>query len=122
MSTARSSSIIHPLPIWAVALIATLGSLLFGYATGVISGALPFMAHPVYQGGLGLSDVAEVIITAALPIGAAFGSVFGGNLSDRYGRRRMLLWLAHVEGSSHTEIDNLPAPLLEDHIPLQGRG
>ena len=75
MSTARSSSIIRPLPIWAVALIATLGSLLFGYDTGVISGALPFMAHPVDQGGLGLSDVAEGIITAALPIGAAFGSV-----------------------------------------------
>ena len=96
MSTARSSSIIRPLPIWAVALIATLGSLLFGYDTGVISGALPFMAHPVDQGGLGLSDVAEGIITAALPIGAAFGSVFGGNLSDRYGRRRMLLWLAVI--------------------------
>ena len=96
MSTANASPAVRPLPIWAVALIATLGSLLFGYDTGVISGALPFMAHPVADGGLGLSNVAEGIITAALPIGAAFGSVFGGGLSDRFGRRRMLLWLAVI--------------------------
>ncbi len=96
MSSGNTGSVVRPLPIWAVALIATLGSLLFGYDTGVISGALPFMAHPVAEGGLGLSDLAEGIITAALPIGAALGSVFGGGLSDRYGRRRMLLWLAVI--------------------------
>lgn len=84
------------MPIGAVAVIATLGSLLFGYDTGVISGALPFMGHAVADGGLGLSDFSEGIITAALPVGAIFGSVLGGALSDRFGRRRMLIWLAVV--------------------------
>ena len=67
----------------AVAAVATLGSLLFGYDTGVISGALPYMYMPDAAHGLQLTALEEGAIGGVLLIGAAFGALFGGRLSDR---------------------------------------
>ncbi|MER7394040.1 sugar porter family MFS transporter [Streptomyces sp. NPDC000151] len=80
----------------AIAAVATLGGLTFGYDTGVIAGALPFMAEPGREGGLGLTPVTEGVVTASLLVGAAAGAAFGGRLSDRYGRRHNILTLAFV--------------------------
>jgi MFS transporter, SP family, major inositol transporter len=76
--------------------VATLGALAFGYDTGVIAGALPFMSRAAEDGGLGLSAFSEGLVTAALILGAALGSFASGQLSDRFGRRRCLLVLAII--------------------------
>jgi major inositol transporter-like SP family MFS transporter len=76
--------------------VATLGSLLFGYDTGVISGALPYMSLPKAAGGLGLNTAQQGLVGGILAIGAAVGAIYGGRLSDKYGRRQNLLMLAIV--------------------------
>jgi major inositol transporter-like SP family MFS transporter len=77
-----------------ITVIATFGGLLFGYDTGVISGALPLMALSPGEGGLGLTPLNEGVVASSLVLGAAFGALFGGRLCDHHGRRRTILGLA----------------------------
>ncbi|WP_172120312.1 MFS transporter [Actinomyces faecalis] len=79
-----------------IALVATLGSLLFGYDTGVISGALPYMYLPKDAGGLALTAAEEGWIGGLLCLGAALGASVGGKLSDKYGRRHNITLLAII--------------------------
>jgi major inositol transporter-like SP family MFS transporter len=58
--------------------------LLFGYDTGVISGALPFL-----KADLNLSDVQEATVVSSLLFGAMIGALIGGKLSDVLGRRAL---------------------------------
>ncbi|MGB3355611.1 MAG: sugar porter family MFS transporter [Mycobacterium sp.] len=67
--------------------IATLGGLLFGYDTGVISGALLYMKDDLQLSAFGEATV----VSSLLFPGAAFGALFGGRVADRIGRKRTLL-------------------------------
>ncbi|OKL53816.1 MFS transporter [Bowdeniella nasicola] len=79
-----------------IAGIATLGSFLFGYDTGVISGALPYMYMSEAAHGLHLTAAEEGWVGGLLLLGAAIGALTGGQLSDRFGRRHNLLVLAAI--------------------------
>lgn len=64
------------------------GGILFGYDIGVMTGALPFL-----QDDWGLHGNASIIgwITSAVMFGAIFGGALAGQLSDKLGRRKMIL-------------------------------
>lgn len=81
----------NPKRIRLITLVSTIGGLCFGYDTGVISGALIFMKYD-----MNLTPAQEGFITSFLLFGAALGSLFGGYLSDKQGRRKNLLWVAAV--------------------------
>ncbi|MGO1591295.1 MAG: sugar porter family MFS transporter [Ancrocorticia sp.] len=77
-----------------VVFVATMGALAFGFDTGVISGAIPFLELPFSEGGLALSASQVGIVTSSLLLGAACGGLLSGNLADQRGRKRTLLILA----------------------------
>ncbi|WP_283680444.1 sugar porter family MFS transporter [Lentilactobacillus sp. Marseille-Q4993] len=64
------------------------GGILFGYDIGVMTGALPFL-----QTDWALQNNAGIIgwITSSVMLGAIFGGALAGQLSDKLGRRKMIL-------------------------------
>ncbi|HVF02788.1 MAG TPA: sugar porter family MFS transporter [Rubrobacteraceae bacterium] len=68
-----------------------LGGMLFGYDTGVISGAILFITPD-----LGLTPFLEGLVVASLLLGAAAGAGSAGPLSDRLGRRNLILIAAVI--------------------------
>jgi sugar porter (SP) family MFS transporter len=76
--------------VWLIALTAALGGLLFGYDWVVIGGAKPF-----FERYFGLTDPAlRGWANSCALIGCLLGAVSAGALSDRFGRKRLLLFSA----------------------------
>lgn len=71
-----------------------LGGLLFGYDLGIVAGALLFI-----KPALGLSPVQEGLVVSSLLFGAAIGAIGCGPLSDRTGRRWVVLLAAAIFGA-----------------------
>lgn len=72
--------------IYVIALIAATGGLLFGFDTGVISGAIPF-----FQKDFGVDNSMIEIVTTAGLLGAILGALFCGRITDRLGRKKVIL-------------------------------
>jgi len=72
-----------------ICLVATLGGLLFGYDTGVISGAIEFLTLR-----FNLDVVMKGWASGCVLIGCATGVLIVGPISDRFGRKKALLLAA----------------------------
>ena len=72
--------------------ITALGGLLFGYDTGVVSGALLFLKKDFG----GLSSFQEELVTSLLLVGAVLGALTAGRIADVLGRRLTVLITASV--------------------------
>jgi sugar porter (SP) family MFS transporter len=79
--------------VYLVTVIAAIGGFLFGYDTGVISGALLFI-----EKDFTMSPFVEGVVVSAILVGAFFGAMGCGPLADRLGRRLSILVLAAVFG------------------------
>jgi SP family arabinose:H+ symporter-like MFS transporter len=72
-----------------LACTAALGGLLFGFDIAIITGAGPFLVRQ-----FDLSDISLGWAFSSLLFGCVLGSYFAGRMTDRYGRKRMLVWVA----------------------------
>lgn len=70
---------------WCIYLFGALGAILWGYDTGVISGALLYIKRE-----FAVSSAEQGLITASITIGAAIGALLSALLAKRAGRKRLL--------------------------------
>lgn len=77
--------------VYVIAVVAAMGGLLFGFDTGVISGAIPFL-----QKDFGIDEgMIEMITTAGL-LGAVAGALFCGKITDYWGRKNVIVMSAII--------------------------
>jgi MFS transporter, SP family, arabinose:H+ symporter len=81
--------------IYLLTAVAALGGLLFGYDTAVISGAIGYLRIR-----FDLSPAMTGWAASAAIIGCIFGAMFAGGLSDRFGRKKILILTAVLFGVS----------------------
>jgi MFS transporter, SP family, galactose:H+ symporter len=89
VSAATPTNVLRQKALLFIAATAALCGLLFGYDTGVISGALLFLKKD-----FALSAFQQGVVTSAVLAGAAVGAGFSGRLTDHFGRRRMVIAVA----------------------------
>ncbi len=93
--------------VYVVTLVATLGGLLFGYDTAVISGAEKSIQIFLID-SLGLSSFLHGITVSSALIGCIIGGAISGIVSSKYGRKKALiiagiLFLLSALGSGNPE-------------------
>jgi SP family galactose:H+ symporter-like MFS transporter len=89
----RSTAVVRQrqMSAYFVAVVAAIGGLLFGYDTGVISGALLFLRESFV-----LNDTTQEIAVSVVLAGAIIGSLGAGRMNDMLGRKITLLLLAVI--------------------------
>jgi MFS transporter, SP family, arabinose:H+ symporter len=77
--------------VYKITLVAAIGGLLFGYDTAVIAGAIGFL-----QTKFSLSAAMVGWIASCALIGCVAGAMFSGTLSDKIGRKKVLILSAFL--------------------------
>ncbi len=77
--------------LYVVAVVASLGGLLSGYDTGVISGALLFINETWI-----LPDTLQGFLVSSVLIGAVIGAATNGILADIFGRKKIIMATAVI--------------------------
>lgn len=85
-TTASSADRGSALFVYMVSIVAATAGLLFGFDIAVINGAIIFLRDQFR-----LTEFQTEVAASALLVGCVFGATIAGWMSDRYGRRRVLL-------------------------------
>jgi sugar porter (SP) family MFS transporter len=72
--------------LWFICIVAALGGLLFGYDTAVISGTIGLL-----RSQFNLSTGMEGTLVSAVLLGSIIGCLMAGYLSDKFGRKKVLI-------------------------------
>jgi sugar porter (SP) family MFS transporter len=75
--------------LYFICAIATMGGLMFGFDIAIISGAVPFI-----QTFFGWNELELGWGVSSLLVGAVFGAFGSGVLTDKFGRKRVLIFVA----------------------------
>ena len=86
LAEARGISTRFPLNSAFIFTFGALGGMLFGFDTGIISGA-----SPLIESDFGLTVSQTGFITSSVLIGSCVGALSIGSLSDRFGRKKLLI-------------------------------
>jgi len=107
--TTKSSAPTKSIPPLVIrsAIVASLGGLLFGFDTAVISGAEEKLTE-LYA----LSSMGEGMIVAIATIGTICGAIVAGKLADRFGRKPILFWIGILFGVGALATALAPVPSL----------
>jgi len=74
-----------------ISLIAALAGVLFGYDTGVMSGAILYIREEFILG-----PQADGIVMSAVLFGAVFGAIVSGRITDHFGRKNLLVFVSLI--------------------------
>lgn len=80
-----------PSIIYLMCILSAIGGFLFGYDTGIVSGAMVFVKK-VFE----LNSLWQEIIVSITILGAWALSIMAGSLSERYGRKALILWTSVI--------------------------
>jgi MFS family permease len=75
----------------ATAVVSAIAGFLYGYDTGIISGAILQIREE-----FGVGDGWQQVISAGILVGAVIGALVGARLSERFGRKRTILVISAV--------------------------
>jgi sugar porter (SP) family MFS transporter len=79
----------------SISFVTALGGLLFGFDISVISGTIPFIKEY-----FNLSESMKGWMVSSALLGCIVGAAFGGNLGDKYGRKKILFVTSILFGIS----------------------